>query len=97
MLARWKYGKDEQNNTITRMQALLATAFSFKICFIVYLYLLKFKILNRIHVSSFFIIIMKCCIHVSLSMLHSVCVCWGRGGGVILVGIEWKLFLSDPH
>jgi high-affinity Fe2+/Pb2+ permease len=58
-LARWKYGKDEQNNTITRMQALVATAFSFLIYFIVYLYLLKFKILNRIHVSSFFSIIMK--------------------------------------
>jgi hypothetical protein len=47
MLARWKYGNDEQNNTITRMQALVATAFSFLICFIVYLYLVKFKILKR--------------------------------------------------
>jgi hypothetical protein len=26
-LARWKCGKHEQNNTITRMQALAATAF----------------------------------------------------------------------
>jgi hypothetical protein len=27
MLARWKCGKHEQNNTITRMQALAAIAF----------------------------------------------------------------------
>jgi hypothetical protein len=54
MLARWKCGKHEQNNTITRMQALAAIAFRiFNMLYsylFIYLFIYLLKILKRIHV-----------------------------------------------
>jgi hypothetical protein len=53
-LARWKCGKHEQNNTITRMQALAATAFRIFNMLYSYLFIYLLKILKHIHVSGFF-------------------------------------------
>jgi hypothetical protein len=75
-LARWKCGKHEQNNTITRMQALAATAFRIFNMLYSYLFIKNTKMYPRI---GFFlkmpyprIRIRPILIHVSISVLHSI-------------------------